>query len=114
MKKKEIIIFSVVFLIALISILIIRFTNQAEIKTVLITVDGEEYKRVQIDNSTQISFTVETEHGINKVEISQGKVNVIWADCPNQVCVNTKEASRTGDIIVCLPHKVVIEIIEAE
>ena len=114
MKKKEILIFSILFLAAVASIVIMQITQQADVKTLLITVDGEEYKRIEIDDSTQMSFTIETEHGINNVEISDGKVNVVSADCPNQICVNTKAASNIGESIVCLPHKVVIEIIEKE
>ena len=83
-----------------------------ETKTVLIKVDGEEFKRIYIDNETKDSFTIEKENGVNEVNIADGKVNIVSADCPTQVCVNTKEANVAGDLIVCLPHKVVIEIVE--
>jgi len=112
MKKKEIIIFAALFVAALIAVLIMQFAPSADSKTMLITVDGEEYKRVTIDEETYESFTIETEHGQNSVVIENGYINVVSADCPNQICVNTKEAYTAGDVIVCLPHKVVIEIVE--
>ena len=112
MKKREIIIFGTIFLVALGLILMMQLMPTGETKTVLITIDGEEYKRIEIDDSTYETFTIETEHGTNEVVIENGKVNVIAADCPNQICVNTKEANSPGDLIVCLPHKVVIEIVE--
>ena len=42
--------------------------------------------------------------------VKDGKVSVTEADCPDKVCVNTGEISKSGDTIVCLPHKLVVEI----
>ena len=112
MKKKEILIFAIIFAIALASIIFMELKSDSETKTLLITVDGEEYKRMSIDSATNASFTIETEHGYNNVVITNGEVDVVSADCKNQVCVNTKEATKAGDWIVCLPHKVEIEIVE--
>jgi hypothetical protein len=112
MKKKEILIFAIIFVIAATSILIMELRQTSDTKTLLITVDGEEYKRIPVDTATNASFTIETEYGYNNVVIVNGAVDVVSADCKNQVCVNTKEATKAGDIIVCLPHKVVIEIVE--
>ena len=112
MKKKEILIFAIIFVIAVASIVFMELRPASDTKTLLITVDGEEYKRISIDTSTNASFTIETPDGYNNVVITNGSVDVVSADCKNQVCVNTKEATKAGDIIVCLPHKVVIEIVE--
>ncbi|MFR4337598.1 MAG: NusG domain II-containing protein [Lachnospira pectinoschiza] len=35
------------------------------------------------------------------------------ADCPDKLCVKTGMISKTGETIVCLPHRVVVEIIGA-
>jgi hypothetical protein len=32
------------------------------------------------------------------------------ADCPDKLCVHQKAISATGETIVCLPNKVVVEI----
>ena len=32
------------------------------------------------------------------------------ADCPDKYCIQMGKATHTGDTIVCLPHKLVIEI----
>ena len=36
------------------------------------------------------------------------------ADCPDQICVRHKAISKSGESIVCLPHKVVVEISSEE
>ena len=46
----------------------------------------------------------------NTVKVKNGKVLVLWANCKNQICVNHKPISNSGETIVCLPHKLVIEI----
>ena len=55
-------------------------------------------------------FTVETSEGWNTVRISEGEVDVVEADCSNQVCVKHDPVSRAGEQIVCLPHGLVIEV----
>ena len=44
--------------------------------------------------------------------ISDGKADMESADCPNQICVHHSAISHTGETIVCLPNRVVIEVIE--
>ncbi|KAI4447103.1 hypothetical protein C823_001622 [Eubacterium plexicaudatum ASF492] len=39
---------------------------------------------------------------------------MIWADCPDQLCVHQKAISGQGETIVCLPNKIVVEIAEGE
>ena len=56
------------------------------------------------------TFTVTTEHGSNTVLIEPGRIRIIEADCPDQVCVNTGWLSDSAAPIVCLPHRVVIRI----
>ena len=36
------------------------------------------------------------------------------ADCPDQICKNHKPIRKSGETIVCLPHKAVIEISSEE
>ena len=39
---------------------------------------------------------------------------MIEADCPDKLCVHQKAIERTNETIVCLPHKVVVEIQDAK
>lgn len=50
----------------------------------------------------------------NKCRISDGKVEMIYGDCPDQICVHTKAVSHNGQTIVCMPNKVVLEILSEE
>ena len=46
--------------------------------------------------------------------IRDGYASVEYADCPDGICAAHKPISRSGESIVCLPHKVVITVRSAE
>ena len=75
-----------------------------------ITVDGEIVARVTLSEDTE--FRVETAIGYNDIVIRDGSVYVAGADCPDLTCVKHTEISRTGEQIVCLPHRLVVEILQ--
>ena len=70
--------------------------------------DGSEEK-LPLDKDTTI--TVSTDLGSNTVVVSNGAVSVIDADCPNHDCIQQGEISSTNQQIVCLPHKLWIEVV---
>lgn len=55
-------------------------------------------------------ITVETNLGINIIEIVDEKIGMYEADCPDQVCYVPEFINKPGETIVCLPNRVVIEI----
>ena len=38
----------------------------------------------------------------------------VWKkqNCPDKICVNHAAISKKGETIVCLPHKVVVEVVD--
>jgi hypothetical protein len=44
------------------------------------------------------------------VEVRDGRAAVVSAECPNHVCVRTGWRSRAGDVIVCVPNRVIVRI----
>ena len=47
----------------------------------------------------------------NVLYIKDGEADMISADCPDQVCVHSKPVSKAGETIICLPNKVVVEVL---
>lgn len=78
-----------------------------------ISMDGEVVKELKIDKSTNEEIILETHDndGYNLVKIENGNVSIIEADCPGQYCVTKGEISKAGEIIVCLPHKLTVELV---
>ncbi len=44
------------------------------------------------------------------IEIKQGRIRIRKSDCPRQICVNTGWIKTPGQVIVCVPNKILIEI----
>ena len=57
---------------------------------------------------------IETELGYNIVHVEHGAISVSEANCPDQVCVHQGRITGSMVPIACLPHRLVIEIVEAE
>lgn len=86
--------------------------GKGEGQTLRVTVDGKLYGTY----NTSASSTVTVFNGdeMNTFEIKKGKVDMINANCPGFDCVHEHSISRQGETIVCLPHKVVLEITDDE
>ena len=50
----------------------------------------------------------------NLVSVTDGMVVVEDADCKDQICVRHKAISSRGESIICLPHRLVVEIVGGE
>ena len=100
---------TVILAIALIAFAIIKIFFRSEGAKVLVTVDGKEYGTYSLYKETSIDII--DEYGTNTVVITGGQVRVLEADCPDQICVEHAPISTTDETIVCLPHKLVVEII---
>lgn len=48
----------------------------------------------------------------NRLEIKDGAVHMLYADCPDHICVHTGWIDQEHDMIVCMPNKVVVQIVE--
>lgn len=52
--------------------------------------------------------------GFNAVQVKDGKICVTDADCPDLTCVRTGNAWEEGQVIACLPHRLIIYIDQVE
>lgn len=74
--------------------------------------DGQEIARHSL--KADGVYEIETAYGANTLTITDGQAAVTWADCPDGICVHSAPAARQGQTIVCLPHRLVVEICGAE
>ena len=74
--------------------------------------DGELMETIALNDVTaEYSFTVEaTDGGVNTVTVRPGSIGITDADCPDRVCVHTGFISSGTIPVVCLPHRLIIEI----
>ena len=73
--------------------------------TVVVSVDGEEYGRYSLLKE-QVVQIVDT----NTLVIHNHEADMLFAECPDQICVKHTPISDTDENIICLPNKVVVTI----
>ena len=112
MKKREWILGAAIILVAVIMYIAMNATQSDDGMAVKITLDGKEYGTYSLDEDREIE--IKTDNGNNKVAIHNESVEMKEADCPDKYCVKQGKINKTRQNIVCLPHKIVVEIISAD
>lgn len=78
-------------------------------KYLQVSVDGALYAVYPLAEDR--SFEVEGVSGHHlSVSIVSGSADVTDADCPDRLCVYQKRIENTGESIVCLPGRIILEI----
>lgn len=108
MKRKDVILTICLLLAAGIFYLLVQIMGRAGGNQVIITINGQEYGRYPLNENKEIN--IENENGYNTVIISNGKVHMEDADCPDKYCVNQGEINKNGQTLICLPHKLSVEV----
>ncbi len=109
--RNDAILAAVIVVIAVAGLLFINFTK-VQGDRVVVKVNGVETHAYSLSENAQFEIkTGENNENINVVVIENGKVCVTEADCPDGICKEYRPISYVGETIVCLPHKVVIEIV---
>ncbi|MBM7708465.1 NusG domain II-containing protein [Enterococcus lemanii] len=88
-----------------------KLPENVEMQAIL-RVDGQEITTFQlVEGKKGFTYLYEDEDGdTNLLEIDGSRIRIKEADCGDQICVRRGWASKNGETIVCLPHKLVIEI----
>lgn len=74
---------------------------------VRVTLDGQS-TFYSLDANRE--FTVSSDNGFNTLRIENGTVRVVATDCAELQCIRRGSISLAGESIVCLPHRLVIDI----
>ncbi len=75
----------------------------------VVQVDGETVAKLPLWADTERVIGGE-KAGYNRVKVAGGRVSVTGADCPDQICVRTGAIDAQGQVIACLPHKLIITV----
>jgi hypothetical protein len=87
-----------------------RFMDGAAGKTAVIEVDGEPYMTVDLSDEGR-EIEIRTDRGYNLLRVRDGGIEMVEADCPDQLCIGFGHVHRPRETITCLPHRLFVEII---
>lgn len=107
--KNDIVFLIAAGLAAVIFLLAANCFSGGEGEMVVVTVNGEVYGTYPLDEEQQIEIIID---GVvsNVLSISDGKADMLEADCPDKLCVHQKAIAKRKETIVCLPNKVVVQV----
>lgn len=109
-KKMDIIVIFVLFFISL-GLVFITKNNEAmaDGEYLVIELDGKEYGKYDLEEDQTIE--IESENGgKNTIEIKDKKANMVYANCRDLICTKMPPISEKGQTIVCLPHRLYLEV----
>lgn len=115
MKKNDIIMIAVIVIIALAAFAGINLYGEHNTKDAqaVVTIDGDVYGTYPLAEDATVKIESE-DGGFNLLVIEDGAASVEEASCPDKICVRHKPIDKTGETLVCLPNKVVVEIQNGE
>ena len=105
MKFKDLLLLVGILVIAFVAYIGVYVVSVKEPAKVVVSADGEIFGVYSLSEEKEIEI-----NDTNKLIIKEGHADMIDATCPDHICVDQKEISKTGETIVCLPNKVIVEI----
>lgn len=130
-KKADIILIVILLLISVSFFFGYRALNSlnGDGGSILISQDGSEYSNLDLSedgiyliregqpltklDEAKVPSDITDQH-YNIIEIKNGKASMILAGCPDLLCVHQRAINTKGEEIVCLPNKVIIEVVNGK
>ncbi len=107
-RKNDVYLIGILIVIGIAGLLLMQ-AGKKQGGTVVVKVDGKVYKEFNLSENQTVEI-VNGKGNKNILEVKDGKVNMTYADCNNQVCVNHKKIMYNGETIICMPNDVIVEI----
>ena len=101
------IILVLVLLVVGLSVFLVISLSRDDGEAVLVKVGDEEVLRVSLSEDGEYSVN----GGSNILVIEDGNAYVKHATCPDGLCKRQGKISRAGERILCLPNRVIIEVL---
>ena len=104
LKRNLIVLAALAAVIALAFVLLHQ--SRTEGAGVSVCVNGVEVARYALSDEG----TYELNGGTNRLLIQDGQASIIWADCPDGICVRQGKIRYTGQCITCLPNRLTVTV----
>jgi hypothetical protein len=110
MKKADFILIGVVGVVVAVLFIFLYGVNSSSGAYVQIEVDGEVVQTLPLDTATTYDIST-ADGGENTLVIEDSCAKMTSANCPDKTCTKHIKISRNGESIICLPHKLVVSVV---
>ncbi len=108
-KKKDWILLLLIILFIIIAA-IFFYTFRVPGKFIRVSKNNEVIDELNLNQDLEKTYNFSDEENI--LVIRNGSADIISANCPNQICVNSSPISNVGETIACLPHGLIFEVVQ--
>ncbi len=105
--KRDVILISILLLVAVTALVIVSATGDDGM-SVTVTVEGKTVGSYPL--SEELETEIVTPYGKNVLVIKNGHAEIKFADCPDGICSAHRPIKKSGENIICLPHKLSVVI----
>lgn len=75
---------------------------------VVVELDNRIVYKAPLDSERQ--FAVEGPLGPTRLEIAAGAIRVVSSPCPQKICIGLGKARNRGDLLACVPNRILVRI----
>ena len=113
-KKRDIIVILLILFLSLFMAFFAKKLKSNEDGSYLrIELNGKEYSRYPLNKDKTFKIKID-EDEYNVVEIKNKEVRMKEANCRDLLCTHMPSIKKVGETIVCLPHRLILEIISSD
>lgn len=109
LNKTDILFLAVLMLVGIAITIWIFFPRQGNATHLEVRQNGSVIMTLPLDTDTEQTIT-DKNGGTNRFRIENRSVIMLDADCGDHTCIHTGRISRSGESIVCLPHRLALQI----
>ena len=102
---RDTLLIAALLLIGIVLLFVLR-GRSSEGSYVIIMYQNEEKARFSLTSNGVYDIN----DGKNQIEILDGKVRMIDADCPDELCIRQGWVEYDGQSIICLPNKITVMV----
>lgn len=113
MKRGDVILIAFVVIGAIISSWAMSFSQKIHFNEIQVIQDGKVIERYAADPNFSKVVNITKGEFQNTIEIKDGKVRMVQANCPDQLCVHSHPIGKNGEMIVCLPHRLYVKLVKS-
>lgn len=108
MKRLDYILIAFIMVVSILGLIFVKVTNK-EGTSCKVYLNGQVYGSYLLDKTQNVDIIV-GDRITNTIQIEDGSVKMIYADCPDKVCINQGEIDGSIETICCAPNNIIVVI----